>query len=83
MIAGLQLNRFCSKKKALTHLQQTRKQEVSHIQSENVLDALVDLGQRKVPVPVGVKLQEELVPQSLLRVALSDRKLRSQLTARE
>ena len=53
-----------------------------HIQSENVLDSLVDLGQRKVPVPVGVKLQEELVPQSLLRVALSDGKLRSPCPAR-
>jgi hypothetical protein len=47
-----------------------------HIQSENVLDALVDLGQRKVPVPVGVELPEELVSQRLFRVGLSDRELR-------
>ena len=48
----------------------------NHIQSENVLDALVDLGQGQVPVPVGVKLPEELVSQRLFRVALSDGKLR-------
>jgi hypothetical protein len=48
----------------------------AHVQSENVLDALVDLGQGQVPVPVGVELPEELVSQRLLRVALSDGKLR-------